>query len=454
MHCFQQNSTEGVQALQRISVHTLLLPYLLLSCVVIAPLSAQQEDFTRLGGDLSHNIPGHNGLQVVAPNIIDDERRMTQLQGFENFHGRLTASEGLGPSFVNDACGGCHVSNSRGHVRLKRRGALNEMVVKLQVPEDQQLGLTSEQINIQQFPDRSLAVASGRRSPHRVRLSWRERRQLRSPRLRINMRGYTRRQIVSSLRMTPPLVGLGLLEAIPAEQILALSDPEDANEDGISGRPNLVLNRESSGLEIGRFGFKAVHPTLRQQTAAASFFDMGVTSDIFPGPSPTPAAPELNDSAMHLLELYQALAGVPMARRQDTRKVSQGRDIFQQIGCADCHHMTFTTASERHPELDNQVIHPFTDLLLHDMGRGLADRVTEGIAQGNEWRTTPLWGLGFTAQVARDAGVKPHYLHDGRARSLNEAILWHKGEASQVRREYQRLGRRQHRALMAFLESL
>ncbi|MCB0332787.1 MAG: thiol oxidoreductase, partial [Bdellovibrionales bacterium] len=239
-----------------------------------------------------------------------------------------------------------------------------------------------------------------------------------------------------------------LLEAIPEYQILSWSDPEDDDNDGISGVPQYSPDKVNGGLGLGRFGFRASSPTLAQQSGAASFFDMGVTNPLFMVDG---EEPETSAENFEKLVIYQALAGVPIARDQDDPTVIRGKELFQTVGCDGCHKMTVTTSDAQNPELDGQVIHPFTDLLLHDMGDGLADERAEFSASGSEWKTTPLWGLGFYKTVSH---VTPRYLHDGRALTIEEAILWHGGEAEAAQEAFKDLPKADRKALIKFLKSL
>jgi CxxC motif-containing protein (DUF1111 family) len=249
--------------------------------------------------------------------------------------------------------------------------------------------------------------------------------------------------------MSPALIGLGLLEAIPSSAIFALSDANDADGDGVSGRINFVKNKVTGNYTLGRFGFKGTQPSVLQQTAAAFYHDMQVTNSLFFDKGASPEAP---DEDLHALAVYLKLAGVPKAREQAAPSVAQGRAIFSEISCDSCHRVTFTTgATHPDPELRNQTIHPFTDLLLHDMGDALADGWNEFSANGREWRTTPLWGLGFSARLARGKAV---FLHDGRARSIEEAILWHGGEAYRSKKAFTDLPKSKREALLKFLDSL
>ena len=282
-----------------------------------------------------------------------------------------------------------------------------------------------------------------------------------------------------SARIAPRLVGLGLLEAIPESSILAKEDIADADEDGISGKASRVADPLDSGLtRLGRFGWKAATSSVRHQAAAALNTDIGVRTSVLPNPdcgsnqsncgAASPLMPEEN---LDNLVLYLSTLGVRPQRVWQTgvedQAVLQGRDLFRSIGCESCHTETFQT-SAFHPlaEVRNQTIHPYSDLLLHDMGAGLADNLGEGTASGREWRTTPLWGIGLAACVT--GGVinpmggegnevcDPHhaYLHDGRARSIDEAIRWHGGEGQASNDRYQGLSTAQRQLVIDFLNSL
>ena len=257
-----------------------------------------------------------------------------------------------------------------------------------------------------------------------------------------------------SLRMAQPLVGLGLLEAIPESAILALADPVDANRDGISGRARFVPDPANSLiLRLGRFAHKAAQPKVIHQIAHALNRDMGVVSELFPvldgETSPRPA--EVSNTELDQLNRYAVLLGVGAQRDLQDPQVVRGRTLFSTASCVACHTSSFTT-SAYHPkgELRNQTIRPYTDLLLHDMGPGLADSMAEGDATGAEWRTAPLWNIGLTAGVAGGEG----YLHDGRARTIEEAILWHGGEAEQAKENFRKMSATDREAVVKFIRSL
>lgn len=257
-----------------------------------------------------------------------------------------------------------------------------------------------------------------------------------------------------SVRIAPQLVGMGLLEAISESNVLAMADPNDANQDGISGRPQVVIDPQTGQQRLGRFGYKAGKPRVSHQVASALNGDMGVTSSIFPvldGGTNAPGSPELADTDLDNLTRYISLLGVSARRSLANAQALHGEQLFAGANCVQCHTPTLTT-SPYHPmtELRNQVIHPYTDLLLHDMGPGLADNMGELNATGSEWRTPPLWSIGLTAGICGGEA----YLHDGRARSLEEAILWHGGEAQNSREAFRNMSASDRAALIAFLQSL
>ncbi|MFP2925281.1 di-heme oxidoredictase family protein [Pyxidicoccus sp. 3LG] len=260
-----------------------------------------------------------------------------------------------------------------------------------------------------------------------------------------------------SPRVAPANFGLGLLEAIPEETLLALADPDDLDHDGISGRPNQVEDVGEKRTKLGRFGWKANQPSLRQQVAHALFADMGLTTQLFPDKqrgdaAGAPVAPEVTPEDLERIHFYTRLIAVPGRRDWDAPPVRRGKSVFGAIGCSGCHiSAPFETGDvPGFPELSRQKIYPYTDLLLHDLGEGLADGRPDGLATGREWRTPPLWGIGLVEAV----NGHTRFLHDGRARNLEEAILWHGGEAAPAKERYVRLLREDREALLAFLKSL
>lgn len=262
-------------------------------------------------------------------------------------------------------------------------------------------------------------------------------------------------------RIAPPMIGLGLIEAIAEEDILANVDPGDADGDGISGRP-----RRLPDGALGRFGWKASAPSILEQTAAAFSNDMGLSTRVRPAPhgdctpaqtacrgafhGNTEAEPEVVDELLDLVVFYSQTLAVPARRDLDDADVLAGKALFYQAACTACHVPKFATSGDAAPEQRGQLIWPYSDFLLHDMGPGLADGNPTADVAASEWRTPPLWGIGLTATVSGHT----FFLHDGRARSLEEAILWHGGEAEASRDAFARMPAADRARLIRFLESL
>ncbi|WP_122517337.1 di-heme oxidoredictase family protein [Pseudomonas viridiflava] len=392
-----------------------------------------------------------------------------------------TARDGLGPLFNTNACQNCHIKDGRGHPPEAGDTNAVSMLVRLSIPDDpafadliQRNGVLPEPNYGGQLQD----MANPGVTPEgKVRVEYDALTvkfrdgtavELRQPTLRITQLGYgpMHPETHVSARIAPPMIGLGLLEAIADEAVLANADPDDRNGDGISGRANWVWDDAQQKIVMGRFGWKAGQPNLNQQNVHAFSGDMGLTTSLRRFDDCTPAQtdclaapngngpdgePEVSDNILRLVEFYTRNLGVPARRNVDDPQVLTGKNLFFQAGCQQCHVPSFKTrADAAEPELANQEIRPYTDLLLHDMGDGLADNRTEFQATGREWRTPPLWGLGLTAAVNGHTQM----LHDGRARNALEAILWHGGEAQAAQRQVLAFNAEQREALLAFLNSL
>ncbi len=388
-----------------------------------------------------------------------------------------TARDGLGPLFNTNACQNCHIKDGRGHPPAAGASHAVSMLVRLSIPASAEHlavvetnGVVPEPAYGGQLQD--MAVP-GVAPEGRVRVSYDYSTvrfadghtvELRQPRLEIDPLGYgpLHPDTLFSARIAPPMIGLGLLEAILEAAILAHADPEDKNGDGISGRPNRVRDQLTHTTVLGRFGWKAGQPSLTQQNADAFFNDMGLSNPIFSGTTCTAAQldclaapeggePEVSEPIFNQVLFYTRNLAVPARRAVDAPQVLAGKRLFHQAGCQSCHIPSFVTAADAaEPELANQTIRPYTDLLLHDMGEGLADHRPEFQASGREWRTAPLWGIGLTETV----NGHTQFLHDGRARTLLEAILWHGGEAEAARQRVLMFDAEQRSALLAFLNSL
>jgi CxxC motif-containing protein (DUF1111 family) len=369
----------------------------------------------------------------------------------------------IGNHYINHSCAACHVRNGKGLVE-DVGGNLDKWVFKIGDENGDPDPLIGEVLQPQ-------LAAAGEPEGNVTLGEWTELENgLRSP----NYVFTGRRPTQFSARIAPQLVGLGLLEAVTEEEILAWEDPGDANNDGISGRASIVEDPISGQQRLGRFGYKAATFSIKHQSASALNTDMGVMTSMLPNPDCGSqqsdcgnTGVELSDQELDKLVKYLSLLGV--GARRDYDNVT-GENIFEDAGCASCHRPTLTT-SAYHPlaELRDQIIHPYTDMLLHDMGAGLADNLAEGSASGAEWRTAALWGLGHAQSVmvgdgkANDAvslagrnddDTRVGYLHDGRARTIEEAILWHAGEGESSKQAYESLNADDKAALMAFLKSL
>lgn len=262
-----------------------------------------------------------------------------------------------------------------------------------------------------------------------------------------------------SPRLAPPMIGLGLLEAIPESEIIANADPNDANNDGIKGHANYVWDAITQTRQLGRFGWKANTASVLTQVATAFNQDMGVTSSVLPVESSYGQSqydglhddPEVPDSLLNAVKFYAQTLCVPARRNTTDATVKRGEALFISAKCVNCHKQTFTTAVDvSRPYMSNQVIHPYTDMLVHDMGPGLADNRPDYLAGGQEWRTAPLWGLGLYTTVNSPG----YFLHDGRARTITEAIMWHGGEAEGSKATFQNMNSTDRDALLKFLQSL
>jgi len=409
--------------------------------------------FMQMATNLSsvNGQPFVRGRRVHHTNLLDGSHD----EGAEN--GVFSALVGLGgPYYTHTSCGGCHHRNGR--ASLTDPGEPFDTWVVLVGDEDgaplPQIGRVLQSSNTVGSGEGTLSIDT-----------WTENTDgLRRPTYRWSMEPPAR----FSARIAPALVGMGLLEAVPESAVLALEDIHDADGDGISGRAHRVPDPITGATRLGRFGWKATTTSIRHQAATALRDDMGVMTSMFTQPDcgaaqtdcGNDAGPELSDADLDDLVRYVALLGVQPRRNLTDPVALDGEALFDQFGCADCHTPTLITSSF-HPfaELRAQTIHPYTDLLLHDMGADLADSLDDGDADGSEWRTPPLWGIGLGPCVTAGndgptcmAGAS--YLHDGRARTLDEAIRWHGGESETSRAAYTAASIEQQSAVIRFLETL
>ncbi len=356
----------------------------------------------------------------------------------------------LGPKFINRSCVSCHVNNGRALAPAIGMPML-QSVVKVGADPT---GSSHPTLGFVLQPQPTSGPAEG--SPAIASYTAIDGQYGDGAAYSLRAPSYTFQGSVPpyfSVRVAPQLVGLGLLEAVSEDAITAMADPGDANQDGISGRIQTVIDPQNGQRRVGRFTYKGGRALVSHQVASALNTDMGVTTSIFPilDGETAGAAPELADADLATMTRYIAALGVSARRDLTGAQALQGEQLFASAGCVGCHTPTLTT-SPYHPmaELRSQTIHPYTDLLLHDMGAGLADNLGEGAATGAEWRTAPLWSIGLTAGVSGGES----YLHDGRARSLEEAILWHGGEAQVAKEAFRTLSAADRAALIRFLKSL
>ncbi|WP_236196944.1 di-heme oxidoreductase family protein [Pseudomonas glycinae] len=392
-----------------------------------------------------------------------------------------TARDGLGPLFNTNACQNCHIKDGRGHPPTPDAANAVSMLVRLSIPDApqyakliEQVGVVPEPVYGGQFQDMAVpGVAPEGKvrvdyTPVPVRFKDGTEVELRKPALQITQLGYgpMHPDTRFSARVAPPMIGLGLLEAIPEEAIFANAAAQAKENNGINGRPNRVWDDAQQKTVMGRFGWKAGQPNLNQQNVHAFSGDMGLTTSLRPFDDCTDAQttckqapngsgpdgePEVSDNILRLVLFYSRNLAVPARRGVNDAQVLAGKNLFFQAGCQSCHTPKYTTAANAaEPELANQVIRPYSDLLLHDMGEGLADNRTEFQASGRDWRTPPLWGIGLTQAVSGHT----QFLHDGRARNLLEAVLWHGGEAKAAQQQVLSFNAEQRAALLAFLNSL
>jgi len=373
--------------------------------------------------------------------------------------------DGLGPLFHARSCSSCHVNDGRGAPPAGDE-VMTGLLLRLSAADGGPDKIYGSQLAVRAVPGAEPeAAVTVTWIESAVTLAGGEPVQLRRPDIKVTRWNYGAPApgLMIGPRLAPPVFGGGLLEAVPAEDLEKAADPDDKNSDGISGRVNFLTDPVTQQKVPGRFGWKANVATLRQQSAEAFAGDLGITSAEHPDENHTTAQadrlarftgggqPEADALVMDRMETYLRGLGVPARRHAANAEVKTGEALFHSLRCAACHLPVLKTG-DSHPfkELHGQTIHPFTDLLLHDLGPELADGRPDGQASGSEWRTAPLWGLGLNAAVNGNA----FFLHDGRARSPLEAILWHGGEAQASREAFRALSKTDRTALLTFLESL
>jgi len=420
--------------------------------------NAAGRDDTRQGGDTTVDDRTFEAFSHPAANLTMAQRGVFQLgRSAFDFHWPIPV---LGPLFNSDACVGCHAGNGRGLSQIGTGALQSQALIRVSLTDGTPGGVAEVPGGDVPVPGFGLQLqdhATVGLPEVIVTQAWLEHAEsygdgevvmLREPRLDVRLPDGSQLgpDVRMSYRQAQAAFGLGLLEAVPDAALTALADPDDADGDGISGRLNLVWDTDRQTMALGRFGHKATVPTLRQQTAAAFAGDIGLSNKLLPE---TDGHRDLSDDQFEQAVVFISTVAVPAAVPQNAA-AREGRALFDDLGCAGCHVPTLETGDHAIPQLAHQIIHPYTDLLLHDVGDRLTDARRDFTAEGVEWRTPPLWGLGLV-QVVLPAAT---FLHDGRARTLAEAILWHGGEAQAARDAFRLATKQERAALIEFLETL
>lgn len=446
----------------------LLITGVLFASSSVSADSSPAEISEALGGEGTVVMRGVDAFSLPARNATREHRRSFVIgnslfkENWVSTPASVKTRQGLGPLFNAQSCSTCHFKDGRGQPPAAPGESFSSMLIRWSVPGK---GPHGGPLDVPEYGDQLQHRAIlGVRPKGDVKVSYEEisgkypdgsAYTLLKPKYTFEKLAYGAlpENVMISPRVAPQVIGMGLLEAIRESDLLA-----NAKTPGVSGRPNWVWDVAEKRRRIGRLGWKANQPSVSQQNAGAFLGDMGITSKIFPTQNcPKSAKDCLEAEALPSFELderdrvhmdtYMRLLAVPAKRPSDP----QGHRLFRAARCQSCHVESYVTGNfPGFPELSKQKIHPFTDLLLHDMGEGLADGRPDFEADGNEWRTPPLWGIGLVKEV----NGHTRFLHDGRARNLEEAILWHGGEAEESKRAFMAFSRGERQLLIRFLESL
>ena len=437
------------------------------------------EEGEQLPGGATTNtlLFGSNAFLPFADNISRDNRSLFATgnaffnQAWTEAPSSTTARDGLGPLFNARSCSTCHFKDGRGRPPQGDETDLSSMLLRIGVPgaepgaaplPDPNYGDQLQPNGVDGVPGEAeprvayatVVGAYTDGAPYELLVPTYT---IESP-----SHGAFAADLLISPRVAPAMIGMGLLEAIPDGRLGELSDPDDADGDGISGRMNRVWDASTASEAVGRFGWKAEQPSVRQQVAGAFVGDMGITSALFPAEDCTPpevecqgaergGSPEISDELFDRVVRYSELLAVPARLTYEQPEVLRGKARFRELGCQSCHTPSHQTRADAElAEVSDQLIWPYTDLLLHDMGEALSDGRASFGAEGQEWRTPPLWGIGHYEAV----NGHERLLHDGRARGVAEAVLWHGGEASAAQRGFVALSAADRLDLIAFVESL
>ena len=438
------------------------------------------------GGETSNQVENKNSFSLSSRNL-DEHMRINFLVGNALFErmwedssiSKNIAKDGLGPFFSARSCESCHINDGRGHIPLTNKEDKISVVIQI----SQNIEQSNDYIKnidddtyggqISEFAVKDVLKEADIIIDYKYSLEMYEDGrvvELRRPIIKIDNLNYGEfnESTTFSARIAQPMIGLGLIEHISDQSLLMNEDIDDTNKDGVSGKANKVWDIQKEKLAIGRFGWKAAQPSVYQQTADAFYHDMGLSNKLYSNPFNCTSKQEectkaisgnseeyddleVSNDQLDLVTFYSSQLGVPARRSINAENVKKGKEIFFELNCNSCHVESFTTGdSGSHANLNNQIIYPYSDFLLHDMGESLSDGVSEFLALGSEWRTPPLWGIGLTNIVSDEYG----YLHDGRARTIEEAILWHGGEAEEVIQNYKKLKKIEVNQLLSFINSL
>lgn len=440
------------------------------SVATSAPTASELE---RQGGDATVFVDGRGAFEQPVPGMESEDRRAFAVgnslfnQNWVTAPSSTEGRDGLGPLFNAQSCSSCHFKDGRARPPERADDPERGLLMRISVvgddgepePHPTYGGQFQDRAVRNIAPEGSVVITTTERTgSYDDGTAW----SLAAPSYELlDADGQAIEDVMISPRVAPAMMGVGLLDGIPAEDLLAAADPDDRDGDGISGTVRMVTDPETGTDVIGRFGWKSGAPSVKAQSADAFANDIGITSSTDPDQpctaaqveclaQPSGGEPEIDDEKLDQVTFYARTLAVPARRAVADRSVDAGQARFAEIGCASCHTPEQRTGPSEVEALDDQVIRPYTDLLLHDLGAGLADDRPDGTATGREWRTPPLWGIGLVETVNRHT----RFLHDGRARSLEEAVLWHGGEAEPARERFEALTARQRDDLLTFLESL
>ena len=466
---------------QKLPIHLFLIILLLFSCdnkdeIIPLPDSTKNPELIIEKGE--ELLGGAHSTLLATQTAFEQQIGKPSFEDFSSFAvgnslfkqswvsapASTTARDGLGPRFNARSCSGCHPKDGRG----KPFGESQGLLLRLSIPgKTKNGGPLPHPVYGGQLQDHAI---QGIMSEGGFDIIYTEIKgtysdgapySLRKPEYKLmNLSfGDIGKDILISPRVGQQMIGMGLLEAIPEDTLVAWADKNDTNIDGISGKVNYVWDAQKQEKSIGRFGWKANQPNIKQQVAGALLGDLGITSSLNPNENcltgdcedlPDGGKPEINEKSLNDMTLYSRSLAVPIRRNWKDTVVMRGKQLFIDLNCNSCHKMKVKTGSSDILAFANQTIRPYTDLLLHDMGEGLADNRPDFDATGKEWRTPPLWGIGLIKTVNNHT----FFLHDGRARNIEEAILWHGGEAENSKNEFTKLIKEKRNQLIVFLNSL